>query len=332
MRGAGPGSLRALRAPRRPRAPAAAGLSPLAPRPCPSGYSPGSSCSGGWRIPGRAAGVTGRVGARTLQAERAQRDRLGPQRPGFPSSLLPGPLEAIAAISPPHPHPYSHSHSPGRPTCAVPPSVCRSPRGCRARARGLSPARHPWFPVPVPLTEPGSTGGSRIPPGAGLPGRGGGGAERAPPEPAPGPPPPRPATPLLGGAPAVPVPGAPGPSPAPGSCVPVPIPAARPAVCLGSHPRALPRSRSALSGSRPARGSCSLPAPWALSPPCATGHHEDPGWLRSGTRAGEVAQTPSNGPRGCPSPAAPGHRAPMGSVPRARCLLAWGASDFSYCR
>lgn len=263
----------ALRAPCRRPAPAAAGLSPSstnfsggvppALRPCPSGYSPASSSSGGCRI-------TGRVGARTLQAERAQRRHPGvrspsgippvPQSPGLPPRLMPRPL-------PGSPHAPSFPRPPGSPHVSNSLLGVRFPpclRGCRRAEVGagaLPPARCPRFPVPAPLTEPGApsaaTGGSRIPPGVGPEGR-----SRAklsghcrdrhrdrpgPPLPAPDPAPP-------GTRPPVPV----------GSC-PAHRDRARHSPRVSRYrspplsPRLFPRSCSSLSGSPPARRILQLP-------------------------------------------------------------------------
>lgn len=239
---------------------------PLAP--CPSGYSPASSSSGGCRITGRGPGVTGRVGARTLQAERAQWRHPGvrspsgmlpvSQRPGFTPCLLPG---LLRPGTPTHPH---------SPTCPALPSVSRSPpclRGCRPTGQGSGPECPPGAVSPVPTHRAGrphrrhrrvphparsgarwaAAGRSR----ADTAGTGTGTAPAPPRDPAP-----------PGTRPPMPVPGAPGPTPAPTSCIPIPIPipASLPTVCLGSDLMALSHSCSALSGSPPARG--------VLQPPC----------------------------------------------------------------
>lgn len=161
----------ALRAPCRRPAPAAAGLSPSstnfsggvppALRPCPSGYSPASSSSGGCRI-------TGRVGARTLQAERAQRRHPGvrspsgippvPQSPGLPPRLMPRPL-------PGSPHAPSFPRPPGSPHVSNSLLSVRFPpclRGCRPAGQRLGPGRFPRRGVPGSRYRPHSP--SREPP------------------------------------------------------------------------------------------------------------------------------------------------------------------------
>lgn len=162
----------ALRAPCRPRAPAAAGLSPLQHRfwgerppggggvpptlaPFPSGYSPASSSSGGWRVTGRGPGVTGRVEAHILQAEWAQRRHSGvrspsgippvPQRPGFPPT--PGAGTSSRPL-PGSPHASSFPRLPGvpprvqfAPPCPVPPVLPRVPPRPAGVGAGVSPRR-----------------------------------------------------------------------------------------------------------------------------------------------------------------------------------------------
>lgn len=157
----------------------------------PGGYSPASSCSGGWRGPG----VTRRRGPRTLHAEGTQRrhrwmGHRGPHCPQYPNAQGPPRAQDTALVpgppggqDPPMPrtHPCPPSRRGAAPRAGSEPGKGR-PRGAASPVPGTGPTHRAGSPQ----------GGRRAPhPGRAAPGWGWwGGAGAA----GPGPPPPVPST------------------------------------------------------------------------------------------------------------------------------------------